>query len=455
MAIANWGLVIEADEYWKKWVESRQSVYGKAIPGDGIDKTRHAVIKTKVREMHDQYIHTFAHNGQEALAKIHRHLRSQWLLELAAAKALHDCIDFLKTKRGQPSVPVICGPIMWKHLGLTTQVESLAASARKLDSGFKPAQDLQEFLSDVGLARILVREGQQDEALSILREYLSKNPNERGAKDLLVEVLLAKSETLAATELAEAIELIKEAKSNGANEDTIQNATTHAVLNRLANIDENLDESEAALKLGLKLAPKSQLLMDKYAENAVSRVNVYLNGIINSKPDPSVVVKAIEKAEKMMQDAAKVVGANHHKIQEKIRELQELAVVDKVNAAIERANRAINNYSPNVNMYSTISTLKDALRDLESAARQAPGLAIIQKHIHDLREVYAKVLNQAAVHLANSAGSRASYDRSGACNDLKSAEAYLVEAQSLVGYDRQISENLSQIRQMKAAIYCY
>ncbi len=395
LAIANWGVVIEADEYWRKWATARQAVYAiddKPIASEELDKMRRQTIKENIREVHQQYVQLYTQAGQVDIARSHRRLRGLWTLELATARSLHDTRDFLTGRGKKPVLPVVCGPLMWDRLGMKDKVKSLAQEALKLDSSYKPAKDLLDALSAIGLGRVFLNEGQLDEAIAALEEYLKANPKDPAARAMIAQALLDKSQTLPQTGWKEALDLAKRAKQYGATEEQCQEYIGKVVLNRIRELEGKDDQIEQVLRQALAQSPGNRLLKDRYADLVVSRTTKYIEKELAGSPDVDRIVTIFGRAETMFADADKVAGPNH---------------------------------------------------------------PTIQKQMRDLREVHAKALNSMAVDLFNKAAQNVQYNRYSACEQLKQAERLCEQAKQLDPSNRTVQENLEQVRRAKTMLNCY
>lgn len=474
LAFANWGLVIESDEYWRQWDEAREFVYEKQIDDAEVEKLRHETIGKVIKDLHNQYIKLYSDRGQSAHLERHKGLRAAWALELVMARALHETIKLLQSKNRVPETAIACGPLMWKHLGIVDKVEATARAALKLVPSFPAAQELLNGLTPVGMARVLIEEGQLMEAIVLLEEHLEKAARDAAARQLIATAYMRYAQTVVHQNLEEAVGYWVKAKSFGAAAADVETEISDAVFREAKKREEagELAQADSVLRLGLKHAPNSKLLRDKLAQIANQRAIGVMNEL-GQGPTPTQVLSKLQSAQQILQAADRLVGPNHPVIVKSLNELNQIQaqmasamLVNKVNGAIERANNAVQNFRPGENYYSVSTELNAALSILESAAREAPGEQAIRKHIVDLKTGIANVaqaeaiaLNGQAVSIVNSLQyelSRAQYmtytQRQNVCNQLRQAEGLLTQALNLSSGETSVRQNLDQIRLMIKAL---
>ena len=321
-AFGNWALVVESYEYWRRWDEAREFVYEKPIDDDEIEKLRHETISKIIKDIHDQYIKVYSDNDKKNDVDRHKNLRAQVALELDIAKALHETVVMLQ-ENGKISNPVIpSGPLMWKHLGIANKVEEIARVALETFSTFSPAQDVLNALTPVGLAKVMIREGQLREAIPLLEEYLDQFPEDAAAQTVLAEAFTKLAQATSAGNLDEAFRYWEKAISFGAQAEQVENDIGDAVFREAKKYEKNkaFEEADRVLRLGLSHIPKSKLLRDKLASIANRRAEVMVSSIQDSSP-LSKVLTTVEKAEKILREADDFVGPQHPVIRKKLKQL--------------------------------------------------------------------------------------------------------------------------------------
>jgi hypothetical protein len=131
-ALAYWAVVIEEDTYWTRWLATRKTIYEQEIPVDELEKLRYESIRSRVREVHQQYAAAHSAEKQNKDAARHRRWMAQWHLEVNAAHAMKQVIEELQ-KKGKPvSIGSPSGPMYWKLTNKETEVRQAAETRWKL-----------------------------------------------------------------------------------------------------------------------------------------------------------------------------------------------------------------------------------------------------------------------------------------------------------------------------------
>jgi len=401
-ALAYWAVVIEEDTYWTRWLATRKTIYEQEIPVDELEKLRYESIRSRVREVHQQYAAAHSAEKQNKDAARHRRWMAQWHLEVNAAHAMKQVIEELQ-KKGKPvSFGIPSGPMYWKLTNKETEVRQAAETALKIAP--EPAQALLEALSLVGMARSLLKEAQLEEAIELLQTHLEKNPNDRSARELIQQALLDQVKTLATSDLRGAITAFQRLQAHGgktAEAEKIIVAETLADVNKLLE-DGKRREAENRLGMALQILPNSKPLKNKQNELMISQ----------------------------------------H--------------AEKVSKAVERINLALKKYeSGALNYQQILAEFNASQKELEEARRALPHEPKIQQHLRDLAGLRGDVINLEAVKIANSSTEIARYDRNAAITGLQTAERMLVEANHYAPNNAQIQKNLAEVRSALRTIRGY
>ena len=386
-AFGNWALVVESYEYWRRWDESREFVYEKPIDDDEIERLRHETISKIIKDIHDQYIKVYSDSDKKSEADRHKDLRAQVALELDIAKALHETVTMLQEK-GKISNPVIpCGPLMWKHLGIVDKVEEIARVASENFSSFSPAQDILNALTPVGLAKVMIREGQLREAIPLLEEYLDQFPEDVAAQSVLAEAYMRLAQATSVGNLDEAFKYWEKAISLGAQSEQVENEISDAVFREAKKYEKNkaFEEADRVLRLGLSHVPKSKLLRDKLASTANQRAEVLVSSLQDSTP-PSEVLTTVEKAENILREADDLAGPQHPAIRKKLKQLARylnnpaVSIVDSLDDVLSRVQSMTNSEKQDL-----IKKLKVAQNMLERAHHLNSQDSSIRRNLEQIR----------------------------------------------------------------------
>ncbi|HPH95213.1 MAG TPA: tetratricopeptide repeat protein [Anaerolineaceae bacterium] len=410
-AIALWVTALEADAYWETWKKAREDAYQREIPAEEIEKMRRETLRGLLKEIHTRFILAYSEANETAHVSRHQHLLAHWSLEFSGAHALYDTVQYLKGRGKTADIPFICGPSRWQDLKLQAKIEKIAQDALKLDKTFQPAQDVLEALGGTGLAKALISEGQLDEAITLLQDALKANPKDQSARTRLADALVSKGQALAVNNIENALAAWDKARENGADKKKVEDMMLQAILKRVDEMIELDATNEAAqlLNTGLKYLPQNRWLKDKLGEMA------------------------------------------NKGVQEKVKE------------AIRIANNAINNFTPGVNFEETRRNLNRAIEILETAHRSSPSENLTQRHLNDMRAALANLgrgeanrLNSKGVQLANEAQeSFVRGDSYTARSKFRDALNYLEQARSLDPADDTIRQNIIQVTALRDALQLY
>ncbi|MFZ5903256.1 MAG: tetratricopeptide repeat protein [Chloroflexota bacterium] len=403
-ALANWAVVIESDEYWPRWDESREYIYEKPIDDAEVEKLRHQTIGRIIREIHDQYIRLYSDSNRKSHLERHKNLRATWGLELAMARALHETVKLLQSKGKMTGWVIPSGPLMWKRLGIVDKVADTARAALKLSSSFSPAQEVLNGTTPVGIAKIMIEEGQLMEAIALLEEYLAKSSRDPAARGFIASAYMKCAQTVVNSNLEEAIGYWVKAKSFGAPAAEVENEISGVVFKEAKKREDRggLHDAESVLKLGLKHAPTSKPLRDKLAQISNQRAVNLMNGL-KQNSTPSQVLATLQKAQTILQEADRLAGPNHPVLQKSLKDLGQIRAQMVHAEAIALNNKAM-------------------------------------EMVNSLQYEFPRVQYMSY------------WDRQNLCTKIREAEGLLARAYELSVYDSTVRQNLDQVRALAAAI---
>ena len=392
--LAYWAMAVEDDSYWMRWVQNRRPVYEQDVSRDDMQRLRYETIRSRVREVHQQFVGAYSTDNKPDDAVRHRKWMAQWNMEMVAAHALHKIMEDMQKQGRSVSYGIPSGPLYWKLANVEDRVRRMAEEALKILPD--EAQIILDALNPVGMARSLLKEAQLEEAIDILQAHLDDNPNDRQARELIQQALLDQVRTLAASDLDGALTALQRLKTHGGK---TADAEKLIVAETLKDVDKLLEdgnprEAGRLVEMALKILPASKPLKDKQSQVAVSQI------------------------------------------------------AGRVSQAIERVNHAIADYrSGSLGYDEAIAEFNAALKILDEARRATPGDHKIIKHYHELAVLRADLINSEAVKITNHAADIAGSDRSSAINDLDTAVRMLEEAHHNDPDNQQISRNLESVRQ--------
>lgn len=153
--IANWVMLLSADEFWNEWVAERQGFYfNKHIDPrevDGFKQELWGMVERVISEEH----------------------KEAFLLEKKTVEVLKRLSKW-GIRQGLPELTLICGPLKLRHLKKLEELKRLAIlGAQKYftnDPGFK---ELKNCLSDFALASLLLEKNKELEEVFIKLDMLS------------------------------------------------------------------------------------------------------------------------------------------------------------------------------------------------------------------------------------------------------------------------------------------
>lgn len=468
-ALAYWGVTLASDEYWKQWAANRQATYqsDKAFTDEELEKLRFEGIRLLIREVNSLFAAAYSTLAKKKEVNRHKMIMADWVVECSTAKAMAATLAFLKKRRQPTLIEVAGGPLYWKKFKIEAKAQQAAQAALALDRSFVPAKEVQDSLGVVSKARAMQKEGLLDEALNILRPYVSKNPADGDAKSLLVELLLKQAETLVHDDIEAALNCWSEAKKLGAPSAQVDEAIVNNVLEQEQKLinEGKQTKAEEILVTAIRLVPSATPIKNEYYrvrhEAIKSKFDSKTGG---SGVTPARLKSAVEEAKTAYRQLDQVIGPNHPRVRERIAELDGLGVGIQVSNAIDRANKAIEGFgNDRLTFKQTDSELASALSDLQEAQRVTPNDNHIREQITAINNVRAKIrsaeagrLNQEAVNKVNEAASDArSGSRYSAISELESALELIAQAMLLDSNNPTIRENANQIATMLKSIRGY
>lgn len=155
-AIANWVMLLNADEFWKEWKEKRQPFYFKEnISVTDVDELRRDLTVLMEREIpQSQEIDLLL---ERKTSEIFRHLKN-W-----------------GRRRGLNSSLPICGLLMLKQLGKLNAARRLAELGTQIESSNDDFRRLLMYLQPLGNTYVLLEDKRLEEALAELGKIPDRN----------------------------------------------------------------------------------------------------------------------------------------------------------------------------------------------------------------------------------------------------------------------------------------
>lgn len=173
-AIANLVMLKNGDDFWKGWKEEREKLCSEGgdrlrIKDEDVDELRDKLPERLEKEFYD-YADRYM---QKKEAERYGRYQTSLALELKSASYYKKVVELIKDRVNDP-IPPTCGVMMFKHLGILSDVNRLVDRASKIYSGNEKIEGLKLYLSTLGPIHILIEKKKLKEAIREIGELPEK-----------------------------------------------------------------------------------------------------------------------------------------------------------------------------------------------------------------------------------------------------------------------------------------
>lgn len=300
-AIANLVMLKNGDDFWKGWKEERVRLCSKEgdilqIKDEDVDKLRDNLHERLEKEFYD-YADRYR---QKREAERYERYQTALALELKSASYYKKVVELIKDRVNDP-IPPTCGVMMFKHLGILSDVNRLVDRASKIYSGNEKIEGLKLYLSPLGPVHILIEKKKLKEAIREIGELPETIRSSKEGKNVHATAYLelGKETLTLSNDINEALDYWEKGLKYVADisiKAQLNEAISKACIEQAKRLNnkENFDEAIAILKRGERLVTdrsNRETLREHLAISYCDRGEKYL-----SKDNLSKAKKDLEKA---------------------------------------------------------------------------------------------------------------------------------------------------------------
>ena len=299
--IANLVMLKNGDDFWKGWKEERGRLCSKEgdilqIKDEDVDELRDKLPERLEKEFYD-YADRYR---QKREAERYERYQTALALELKSASYYKKVVELIKDRVNDP-IPPTCGVMLFKHLGILSDVNRLVDRASKIYSGNEKIEGLKLYLSPLGPIHILIEKKKLKEAIREIGELPETIRSSKEGKNVHATAYLelGKETLTLSNDINEALNYWEKGLKYVADisiKAQLNEAISKACIEQAKRLNnkENFDEAIAILKRGERLVTdrsNRETLREHLAISYCDRGEKYL-----SKDNLSKAKKDLEKA---------------------------------------------------------------------------------------------------------------------------------------------------------------